>query len=69
MIDAHERADAPVVAAQLENLLDDGAVLALELAGQLGAGGDWSGRSSTSTRSTPSRVGVRRAGDRAVASA
>ena len=31
---AHERADAAVVAAQLENFLDDGAVLALELGGQ-----------------------------------
>ena len=30
---AQERRDAPVVAAQLEDLLDDGAVLALELAG------------------------------------
>jgi hypothetical protein len=29
---AHERGDAPVVAAQLEQLLDDGAVLALEVA-------------------------------------
>ena len=31
---AHEGADAAVVAAQLEDLLDDGAVFALELAGQ-----------------------------------
>ena len=30
---AHERGDAPVVTAQLEDLLDHGAVLALELAG------------------------------------
>ena len=30
---AHEGGDAPVVAAQLQDLLDDGAVLALELAG------------------------------------
>ena len=29
---AHERADPPIVAAQLEDFLDDGAVLALELA-------------------------------------
>ena len=50
---AHEGANAPVVAAQLEDLLDDGAVLALELAGAAG-GGVSSGRSSTSTRRRPS---------------
>ena len=35
---AHERADPSVVAAQLENLVDDRAVLALELAGERGRG-------------------------------
>ena len=50
---ADEGADAAVVAAQLEDLLHHRAVLALELAG-LGRGGAASGRSSTSTRRTPS---------------
>ena len=51
---ADEGADAAVVAAQLEDLLDDGAVLALELARSGPAAASTSGRSSTSTRSTPS---------------
>ena len=50
---AHEGRDAAVVAAQLEDLLDDRAVLALELAGLATAAAISSGRSSTSTRRRP----------------
>ena len=56
---AHEGGDAAVVAAQLEDLLDDRAVLALELAEAL-AGGVSSGRSSTSTSRRPWRRSRRR---------
>ena len=50
---AHERGDPPVVAAQLEELLDDGAVLALERRACVRRRGSSSGCSSTSTRSWP----------------
>ena len=36
MIDAHERLDATVIAAQFEDLVDHGAIFALELAGHAG---------------------------------
>ena len=51
---ADECRDAAVVAAQLEDLLDDGAVLALELADAAVRHFSGSGCSSTSTRSVPS---------------
>ena len=50
---ADEGRDATVVAAQLEDLLDDRAVLPLELARLRRADGVSSGRSSTSTKSRP----------------
>ena len=54
VIDADEFVDARVGVAQVEDLLDDGAVLALELGGLAARGGCSSGRSSTSTRRRPS---------------
>ena len=54
----HERADPSVVAAQLENLVDDGAVFALQLAGEGGRRRLVRTRLRQSTRSTPSCVGA-----------
>ena len=62
---AHERADAAVVAAQLEDLLDDGAVLALELARQDGRR-RLVGPLVDLDAQPALRVGVRGAGDAAV---
>ena len=62
---AHERSHAAVVAAQLEDLLDHGAVLALELAGAA-VDGLVVGGSSTSTRRRPVGSVLGGAGDAAV---
>ena len=61
---AQERADALVGAAGLEDLLDHGAVLALEVAGAAVDRGVVSGLLDLDAQST-GRVGVRRAGDAA----
>ena len=62
---ADERGDAAVVAAQLEDLLDDRAVLALELA-DAAVGGLLVGPLLDLDEQTALRVGGRRAGDAAV---
>ena len=62
---ADERLDAPVVAAQLEDLLDDRAILGLELAGAL-VGGDAVLSLLDLDEQPALRVGLGRAGDTAV---
>ena len=63
---ADEGGDAPVVAAQLEDLLDDGAVLGLELADRSSPAGDSSGLLVGLDEEAAAGVGLGGAGDGAV---